>query len=294
MSSSLTNRIERYAVSPSLLKDGKQDGVIASLVGMAPTDKIKISGNTPALPSNYQTNLSAFDFDASMAFSLGFSGLVGFKGTGSVHYLLNDFSAMVKQDRNDDSIILAEYYAVGYRIAVKAWDVKTKTNISLSTIAADCTVNGSSSAIQIETIGLTPSESLAAMPGLSGMSGNFDMSTLQMLGSIGNSLKQFISDNYATLTPSLVAVDLDLSRITDAYENSASTILGLSGIAKRNTFTKTMDKQPDPSKLPKGITINSEEVKKMYQALMGADVTDTAQPNDAQKKVAKKSDFRGE
>ncbi len=294
MTNSVNTKIANYPVSTSLLKGGDRDGVIASLVGMAPLDKIKISGFAPSLPSNYQTKLNHYSFNASMAYNLGLAGLVDFKGSGTVHYLLSDFSAVVKHERNDDSIIQAEYYAVGYRIAVKAWGLKTKSGISLSSIAADCTVNGSKSAVQINVFGIAPDKTLEALPGLSAISGNFDMTTLQSLGGISNALTQYISEHYATLTPALVAVDLNLSRIDAAYDNSASTILGLSGIARGNDYNTTMDKQPDGGKLPSGITIEGSMVKQMYNTLMPTPVTDTATPDSQVKKSAAKSNFRGE
>ncbi len=285
----MTTTTTRVAVTPYVLSNG----AIPSLLEFAPQDQITISGNGPkSLPS--VASVVSFDeqnINAAGAMSLGFEGLVDFNVGARASYLLLELKVLANPVPGAPGTIIAnEYYGVGFRICVKAWDLDTKTNVSIASVSADCTINGASSAIQMQVVGISPQVLAQYVPLFSGYIGSFDMSTLQDIGVIAKGLQDYISDNYESITPVLMEVDLDQEAIVGPFNLSPSTVYGLHGIYTPDSYNNAVGK--DLPSDTNGYTLDDDVIKAMYQVIVGTNYS--TKPDDDQQLVARKSVFRHE
>ena len=284
MSTSTTSSIP---VTQAVIDKG-DTAIVLDLVGLTTPEKISVSWPPPALPSNPTLKLESTIISAAAALEAGYPGLISFHGNAAATYILADVSAFIERPGMAGTIIKKERWGVSYRFVVKAWNLKTKTDISLKSIAADCTINGSSSAFEVDVIGIPANRLLASVPALSMTFGSFDMDKYEELGMVQKQLNNYIAQR-GELKPQLLGVEVDWSQMPDLYTRSPSTQLGMSGVQVGNTETTTWSRRPDDSDLPQGLTTDEGVVDQMYIAL---DVTGT--PSSTQRTTAKKSNFRGE
>lgn len=277
-------------VSPLLIDNNQGQAIIASLAGLAPTSQVLVDLPGPLLAQNAPVRLVSQFASASAVIDAGFGGIVKFNADASATYVLGEIRAVVQRPGRSGGIILTETWGVSYRFSLKAWKLKTTTNMTLATIAADCTVSGSGSAFQASVIGINAAALLREVPGLTAVMGPFDMDTYQELGVVQTQLGEYIQGNVADLRPQLLEVELDLTKVTAPYANSPSTMLGLSGIQNGKTEQQAWAKRPTADKLPAGMSVDESLVKDIYYALG----VDAGQPNAAQKSAAAKSTFRNE
>ncbi|MCY1014530.1 hypothetical protein [Pyxidicoccus sp. MSG2] len=277
-------------VSPNLINNNQGQGIIASLAGLAPMSQVLVDLPAPQLPQNAPVRLVSQFASASAVIDAGFGGVVKFNADASATYVLGDIRAIVQRPGRTGGIILSETWGISYRFTLKAWKLKTTTNMTLATIAADCTVSGSGSAFQASVIGIDAAALLREVPGLTTVMGPFDMDKYQELGMVQTQLGEYIQDNVAALRPQLLEVEVDLSKVTAPYANSPSTLLGMSGVQNGKTEQQAWAKRPTPDKLPAGMSVDEALVKDMYYALG----VDDSQPTSSQKAAAAKSTFRGE
>ncbi len=307
------HNIITYNVSPSLIKSDTRPeearvNVITSLIGIAPFEQIRISGDTIEMTTNPDTNMGMQEINAKAAVEMGFGSTVSLKGSGNGRYFLQSYLAYVDHTiEQPQGIIVSERYGMGVRIMVKAWNLTTTTSISLGSIAADCTLKGASSSVQIETIGLNGADIISSISQLSAISvSNLDTGSLHLINSIFQDIINYIHEQIADddkrkiLKPELVSVELDLDRIKAAYKNSASTLLGLTGIERGLSYEETLEKKPDVNDLPDIVCDDYEGQRKncmddcviynMYQALN----IHSSKPTYPQQTAGKKSNFRGD
>lgn len=276
-------------VSPSLIDTGKGSAIVASLAGLAPTSQILVSTPGPLLQQNAPVQVVSQFTNASAVIDAGFGGLVKFNAEASGTYVIGDVRATVQRNGLPGGIILRETWGVSYRFTLKAWKLKTTANMTLSSIAADCTINGAGSVFQAAILGINAAALLQEVPGLTMVMGPFDMDKYQELGMVQTQLNNYIQDNVADLRPQLLEVELDLSKVAAPYMNSPSTLLGMSGTQYGRTEPQAWSKRPTSSQLPAGMSVDEQLVKDMYYAL-----NVDGQPTSAQKSTAAKSTFRDE
>lgn len=285
----MNDTIATIPVSSSLILRDNSTAIVGSLFGLASNDRITVALPPPVLPINAEVRLISQVTSASAAVQAGYEGLVNFNAEASATYMLGDVRAVTTRANTSGGIIVNEVWGVSYRFVIKAWNLKASGAASISSIAADTTINGSGSAFQAEVIGIQAGDLVAEVPALSAVMGAFDMTQYQQLGTIQTQLNDYIINFTDRIKPQLLEVQIDWSKIEEPYNNSPSSLLGMSGIGKEKTVGETLNKAPDDDKLPDDLSIEDDIVNQMYEAL---NVSGT--PNSQQKTQGNKSNFRSE
>lgn len=279
--------IRDFRVSPMITSNG----MVASLIGVAPEDQIKISGKMPAVNHVPVTaELQSISISASAAVSLGYAGLVDFNSGASGLYFLMDMVALYPPLSGlPGSVIAKEYYGFGVRICVKAWDVSASIGSNIGMLAASCTAKGGMSSMAIDTVGIDVKDMAEMMPLLGSNLGSFTEDTLAQLSVFNNALGTFIKNDIKKISPQLLAVDLNGSMLSLPYDQSPSTVYGLHGIDDGLSYKRALEKKPSSGKASE---IDDSVVYEIYQAIVG-DNKDQ-KPDDPQKKQAHKAVFHKE
>ncbi len=283
----MSTNYSRIPVTPYVMTNG----VIPSLEEFAPSSQIKISGNGPnSLPDVSNTvTYSETNINAAGAMSLGFQGLVDFNASAKASYLLLQLKVLADPvPGKSGSMITNEYYGVGFRICVKAWNLDTKSNVSVESVSADCTINGASSAIQMQVVGISPQVLAEYVPMFAGYIGSFDMTTLQNIGVISKALQDYISENYQSIRPVLMEVELNQNVLVQPFNLSPSTVYALHGVYTPDSYNNAVKYKPSNT----GFDLDDDVIKSIYKVVVGSNYS--SKPNDHQVKVAKKSVFRHE
>lgn len=278
-----------YPVAPDILSNG----AVVSLLELAPQDKIKLSDNAPTgIPPKINAEVNTGVISASAAAQLGFAGLLDFQASAEAFYLLSEVQMILPSVKGrDDSIIDKEYYGVGWRMCVKAWDLSSKTDLSLASIASQCTIKGSSSAVQFHMYGFENASLAAIMPSMASTIGTFDIGAMQQLSIIQKALNEFMGtqdeEERSKMRPVLLGVDLK-SNFIDPYENSPSGVYAFHAIYDKYKYNDAIQKIP--SNLEPGIEVKADLVSQIYDVLVGTNREQ--KPTDIQKSEAYKSVFK--
>ncbi len=216
------------SVSPDLLAGG----VPVSLVGLAPTNLITLSGNAPtALPSTLPSvGGTAAMITAQWAINLGFGSLASLDVTGSAAYYLWDFTVLCDPVPGKGGLIVNEYYGAGLRVCVKVWNLQTSASATVLQVAAACTLNAASSSYEIAVLGLDLAALGDVAPVIGGSVGAFDASAVERLGTMVTQITAAILAGGAHVHPVLLAVDIDPTSSQLAYAKAASTSYALQAI----------------------------------------------------------------
>lgn len=278
-----------YPVAPDILSNG----AVVSLLELAPQSKIKLSDNAPTtIPPKINAEMNTGVISASAVAQLGFAGLLDFQASAEAYYLLSEVQMLLPAVKGrEDSIIDKEYYGVGWRMCVKAWDLSSKTNLSIASIASQCTIKSSSSAVQFHMYGFENAALASLMPSMASTIGTFDIGAMQQLSIIQKALNDFMGTKDEELRtkmrPVLLGVDLK-KNFTEPYDNSPSGVYAFHSIYDKYKYNDAIKKIP--TNLEPGIEVKADLVSQVYDVLVGTNRE--VKPTDTQKSEAYKSVFK--
>lgn len=207
--------------------DGVED-VVLSLVGIAPTQNIRMTAEKPdPVTATYQkADLKVVQTNASVLGHLGFPGVVDLRVSTKVSCSYMDLLATRKVEMppgNDkNNLIVGATFGLGFRMAIIAYDIDANTTSSFSGIAASAKLKLGSTNYQILPIGggLTVLEK--ARPLITNLAGEFTIETLEAIGAVEYALADLYINHHESMTAELVSVDIDIDRLAALYSGGQS------------------------------------------------------------------------
>jgi hypothetical protein len=253
------------------------DNVVLSLTSVAPAKNITIK-DRPQSGIKYEAlDIAMINTSFSVLGSLGFGDFMSTKISSNVFCSYMDLvvSKHIDITSNPDSIIGGATFGLGFRLAILAYNIDMKYASSFASIAAAAKLKLGYTSYQVVAVGGGLSALSAAQPLISNLTGDFTIETVETIGAVQSQLTDLYVNKNTDMTPQLLSVDLDLTKMAQIYSGSTAKsyrqlLEGQSYALQRAWRGRTLEQALQDAKgQPHWSVVSGPVVEDMYTRILG-------------------------
>lgn len=195
--------------------------VVLSLADIAPPEFIRLPVR-PKPESKYTSiDLTMMSTDFSVLASLGFGDFLSAKVSSKIHCSYMDLAVTKRVEINPDnqSIITAATFGLGFRLAIITYDLDSNVAMNLGDVAAAAKLRMGHTSYQIMAIGGGLKVISTAQPLIANLAGEFNVETLELIGAVQAQLTDLYINQNSDMIPELMSVDIELDKMASVYAN---------------------------------------------------------------------------